>query len=218
MERCAECRQLFQKTEMMQFSDFYVCPKCKPLAVAKISRGEAVGSIWRFGTRLVVLRDGELPDRCVHCNQPAYGYRLKKTFRWQHPASYLLLVGLVLGLQSRVQSFSIVIIAVFSVISLCLQKSSRTSIPLCPRHRNRRLMTIFICNAVALSGIGFLALSIFNSSGPYGLVSAGLIVVGLISGLFLGPPLRPTRITRTHAFFSGAGEQFLEEQPKWPGH
>ena len=36
-------------------------------------------------------KDGEFPDRCIKCNAPAEGYRLKKTLIW-HPRAWFFLI------------------------------------------------------------------------------------------------------------------------------
>jgi hypothetical protein len=77
MHRCVECHDLLSKAELMVFDGFYACPQCKPLVIAKIRRGEPVGSAFRDGKRLVARKDAVLPDRCVKCNAPAEGFRVK---------------------------------------------------------------------------------------------------------------------------------------------
>lgn len=41
------------------------------------------GDVWRDGKLLVMRHGAVLPDRCVKCNAPAAGERLKKTLIWR---------------------------------------------------------------------------------------------------------------------------------------
>jgi hypothetical protein len=80
MHRCVECHRVFSKSELMEFTGFYACPQCKPNVIAKIARGESVGSLFRRGRRLVVQKGAVLPARCVKCNAPAQGKPVEWNF------------------------------------------------------------------------------------------------------------------------------------------
>ena len=41
------------------------------------------GDVWRDGKLLVMRHSAVLPDRCVRCNAPAAGERLKETLKWR---------------------------------------------------------------------------------------------------------------------------------------
>jgi hypothetical protein len=84
-ERCAECGELRPKAQLIAFSDIYVCAQCKPTAVAKITRGQPVGNVWRAGKLLVVARKGSIPLRCVLCNQPAPDHFVNRVYFWRTP-------------------------------------------------------------------------------------------------------------------------------------
>jgi hypothetical protein len=190
----------------MPFSGFFVCPGCKPLAVAKISRGEPVGTIWRDRNRLVVVRDGAFPDRCIRCNGAAHGSGVKRTYYWHHPALYLVFIFLLL----------------YVLVAVLVRKRSKAYIPLCERHRKRRTMGILICCAVFIAGfIGlFGAFGMLNSSDwAIGIIFASLTVIlgSAIAAAVVARLLQPIRITETHAFYTGAGAAFLDGLPRWPG-
>lgn len=112
----------------MEFPGFFVCPECKPVAVAKLARGEMIGTIWRKGKSLVMRRDAVFPDRCVYCNDSANGYRLKRTYYWHHPALYLLILT----------PFAPLIL--YIIVALFARKSVTMAIPLCRRHHRRLVL------------------------------------------------------------------------------
>jgi hypothetical protein len=52
---------------------------------------EPAGSVWRDGELLVMRKGAVLPDRCVKCNAPAEGGRLRYVQLWHDPIYFLLL-------------------------------------------------------------------------------------------------------------------------------
>lgn len=52
----------------------------------------AAGGVWRYGNMLVVQSGAVLPDRCIRCNAPAEGLRLRRQFYADAGALYLLLL------------------------------------------------------------------------------------------------------------------------------
>jgi hypothetical protein len=191
----------------MPFSGFYVCSGCKPLAVGKISRGEPVGTIWRDRKRLVVVRDGAFPDRCIRCNGAANGSGVRRTYYWHHPAIYLLVF---------------IFILLYVLVAVATRKRSKAYIPLCERHRKRRTMGILICSAVFIAGlIGlFGAFSMLNAGDwVIGIIFASLTAIlgSMIAAAVVTRLLQPIRITETHAIYTGAGAAFLNGLPNWPG-
>ena len=192
----------------MPFSGFYICPGCKPLAVGKISRGEAVGTIWRDGKRLVVICNGAFPDRCIHCNDAAHGFGVKRTYSWHHPSIYILIFLMPL---------------LYIVVAIIVSKRFKAHVPLCERHRKRRAMGILICTAVLVAGLGcfFRGAAVLMSGDSNGnwIVYASIFVIfcDVIAAVRVTGLLLQMRVTKTHAFFRGAGAAFLESLPKWPG-
>lgn len=207
-ERCAECGKLMPPSELMPFSGFFVCPSCKPLAVSKISRGDPVGTIWREGGRLVMLRNGPFPERCVRCNEPAVGRGVKRTYYWHHPAIYLTLF------------IPPVPVLVYIIVALIARKDSTVYVPLCSRHRKRRLIGILTCVGTFIGGILGCVGSIVALKGDValtvGLGSAAVMLGSVIAGAIISPILGPCRMDEIYVFFKGAGSPFLEKLPPWP--
>ena len=71
--------------------------------------------------------DHEFPDRCVICNCPAEGFRLKRTAYW-HPGWVYLLI--------------LISIVIYAVVALIVRKSVRLEYGLCPKHKARRVTGI----------------------------------------------------------------------------
>src|SRR3954468_23626244 len=52
--------------------------------------------VWEDNGLLVLRKNAVLPDRCVKCNAPAEGFRLRRNLSWHQPAIYLtIFIGLL---------------------------------------------------------------------------------------------------------------------------
>ncbi len=162
---------------------------------------------WRRGMTLITTPAIVLPDRCVKCNTPAEGFRLKRTFYWHPPALFLLLP----------------LILVFGVVTLLVRKKATIEIGLCPAHRKTRSRWMFAKAMVSLLAVGLLAGGIAiaiisqhtrDQAAIVMIISFGvLIVIGGIIDIGLTRVLIPTRIDDKFAWFRGAGAEFLEPLP-----
>src|SRR5258706_76322 len=87
---CGECGRSVSVDDSILLNGVAVCATCKPTALAKLQTGQAVGdaAIWRDKKVLVLGVRAALPDRCIKCNAPAEGSRLKRTLYWHPPGWY----------------------------------------------------------------------------------------------------------------------------------
>src|SRR5688572_14293637 len=83
---CNECRKFFPQSEMICLNHAWVCASCKPVFLQRMAEGIApplgVGEMWRKGRLLIFHSETSFPDRCIRCNAPADGYRLKAQLYW----------------------------------------------------------------------------------------------------------------------------------------
>jgi hypothetical protein len=125
---CAECGKPFPRSEVISYGNFWVCAACKPVFFQRVKEGvrPAAAMIWRSDKLLVAAPGAELPDRCVKCNAPAGGRRLKRTLYYHHPAIYLLLLCNLI---------------IFAIVALIVRKRAVLQIGLCEHHLARRNTT-----------------------------------------------------------------------------
>src|SRR5215471_10889244 len=128
--RCVECGGHFSDAEMVFLNRAWVCARCKPLFIQRMSEGGAppspTGLLWRTGRQLVFAKDTPFPDRCVCCNTPT-NLKLKRQLYW-HPSGYYLLI--------------LISILVYAVAAIIVRKKALVHIGLCDRHRSMRRRTI----------------------------------------------------------------------------
>jgi len=79
---CIECNQALSSDDLVYINHSWVCAQCKPILIQRLTEGVALPgcSFWRLGKKLVARINAPFPDRCVKCNAPAHGFRLKRDF------------------------------------------------------------------------------------------------------------------------------------------
>jgi hypothetical protein len=120
--------------------------------------------VWQDGKLVVVSLYADLPDRCVKCNLPAGGYRVKRKLTW-HPSGWyaLILINLI----------------VYAIVATIIQKKMTVHVGLCEKHRKRRLWLIGL-------GLGLPLLGGLGCTATLGSDSAiGIGVVGFLAGIVL---------------------------------
>lgn len=206
--QCAECRGFFSKDDLLKYEDALVCAGCKAAFFQKLREGVAPGlaslsGLWRSGKYLVMHKDCQLPDRCVKCNKPAAGYRLKRNLTWHTPWLYLLLVAAWL---------------IYLIVAAIVSKKARIQIGLCDEHRGIRQRDIIITWIFVLSGIFSLGAGIVMKPGwVYALSGLGLLLVAIIYGVCRVPMVQPKRIDEQHVWLHGVSEEFMAELPEFTG-
>jgi len=161
----------------------------------------AVGAagIWREGKRLVTRSETPFPDRCVKCNAPANGFRLKRVLYWQHPAYYLLLLCNLL---------------ILLIVVLIVRKKAVLHIGLCEVHRQQRQLAIIACSVGMLGGIAMMIGGGVESSGWLAIAGVLIFLTGIVWGILKGRTIAATKIDKENVWVSGVGPEFLNELPE----
>ncbi len=203
---CVECGKSFPPEELIQLNNSPVCAQCKPILLQRMREGAATpsafGSLWRMNSRLVARTGTVFPDRCVKCNAPAGGSRLKRTLYWMHPA--WLLLFFVSGL-------------ILIIVYYAIRKQAVVHIGLCDAHRERRKLGIIIGWSSFLLGILLFILAGVYSSGWCALAGIVLWIGGVITGVVMARLVTPTKIDKDYVWMTGAHRDFLAQLPEWQG-
>lgn len=201
---CAECARSFPRTEVISYDKFHVCAACKPVFFQKIREGlrPSGATIWRSEKTLVMTHEAELPDRCVKCNAPAEGRRLKRRLYWHHPAVYLLILCSIL---------------IYIIVALIIRKRATIQIGLCQKHQARRSLNILIGWITILGGLGMLIGGISADSPWMGVVGGILFVTGIIYAIATTQMVSAKRIDDAHVWVRGVCRDYLEALPNWSG-
>jgi len=180
-------------------------PYAPPEAVVEGRGSEADQEIWREGKFVVCARDAHLPDRCAVCNEPAQGYGFLKKMTWHSPWFFLLILANLL---------------IYLIVALCVQKTAKIRIGLCPRHRARRergLWVGFLGLAVSIVCLASPALVVYPDGGLARDVVPMVGLVGLvlcpILGVLMTQLVRPRRVDQDHAWLR-VGKPFASSFPE----
>lgn len=157
---------------------------------------------WREGDILHHPRGAEFADRCVKCNAPAHGYRLRRKLYWHSPWYYLFLIQ----------------IWIYVVVALIVRKTMAVEIGLCAQHRSQRRNAMIAGSAITLASMG----GCIGLAGE-GAASGGFILavmLGVLAGLvtlILGERvLVAVRIDKEEARIKGVCDAYLNELPSGP--
>jgi len=198
---------------MVFLNQSWICARCKPVFLQRLMEGSApvggaAGAIWRFRRQMILRPDTPLPDRCVRCNAPAAGFRLKRQLYWHPPAYYLLiLVGIV----------ACVGILIYLIVALIVRKRAVLYIGLCETHRVQRRWFILASWLGVLIGLAMVFLGIGMSNAFAGFAGLLLFLGGLLIAGVKVPVVSAVKIDKEFAWIKGPGEEFLANFPEWSG-
>lgn len=198
---CAECGQYFPPDELVTLNKTLVCARCKPLFLQRLAEGvTATGAgLWREGNKLVTRSETPFPDRCVKCNAPANGFRLRQVLYWQHPAYYLLILCNLL---------------VLLIVLLIVRKKAVLQVGLCETHRQQRKTALLACCLGLLGGIGMIIGGALAGSGLLAVAGVLILLTGLIWGIVKGRTVVATRIENENVWVGGVCREFLDQLPE----
>jgi hypothetical protein len=182
-------------------------PEFNPYAapVTDVSRPALEGDVWRDGNVLVMTKQGWLPDRCVKCNDPTT-YRLKRSLMWHSPIWYALII--ILGP------------ILYILVAMIVRQTAKIQLPLCDRHRSKRLKMIGIAWLLVLGGIGLAIVGgNLNASqeinGAVMLAGGLTFVAGVIVGVIVSQIIVVQKIDKYLVRLKNVNPSFLDELPAW---
>ncbi len=151
-----------------------------------------------------MTKDAELPDRCVKCNAPANGYRLKRNLSWHPPVWYFLIL---------------ISLLVYIIVALVIRHTAKIQVGLCEEHRRQRRWAIALGWIGSLAGIGLIAFSASLQDTqwfPIGLVLGLLFFFGfLIYGISVSQVVAPKKIDKRFVWLKKVSPDLLAKLPDW---
>jgi hypothetical protein len=199
---CVECGRTFPADELVSLNNSLVCAQCKPIYLQRMAEGVPVAGrpgLWREGKKLVTRSENPFPDRCVKCNAPANGFRLKRVLYWQHPAYYLLLLCNLL---------------ILLIVVLIVRKKAILHIGLCEAHRKQRSTAIVVCSVGILLGVAMIIGGAVAESGWVALVGVAVFLTGASGGAVKGRTISASKIDKEQTVWvTGVCPAFLDQLP-----
>ncbi|MCP4765006.1 MAG: hypothetical protein GY875_01915 [Gammaproteobacteria bacterium] len=189
----------------MEASNPYA-PPASELKVALVP-----GGVWRQEKAVVMQRNAELPDRCIHCNALAEPGKLRRVI---YLNIWIQLVMLVLFLV-----FNVLALLPIIIVSLIFRKTAKVKIPVCQKHQRRRLritmasfvlLTVSIVLAVVAARVSLYQNSIF-------MIAAAIFIVAFVFAIIRGQLLKAKKIDKERLILKGAKSPFLDSLPEYSG-
>jgi len=202
---CVECGRTFPPDELIQLNNSPVCAQCKPVFLQRLKEGAALpaaSNLWQLGKKLIARSETIFPDRCVKCNAPANGYRLKRQLFWMHPAYYLFIFCNLL---------------ILLIVYMIVRKKAVVHIGLCEAHRAKRKNGLVIgWSSLGLAVVLFILAGVVGS-GWFVLAGFLALLIGGITGAVMARTVTPAKIDKEYVWLTGVHKDFLTELPEWRG-
>lgn len=160
------------------------------------------GGVWRDHSTLVMSKEARLPDRCIKCNRPANGQRLKRIIYWHNPIYYVLIIAGVL---------------LYFIVAMFVRWKATVQVPLCETHLGRRRILLIAGWLLFLLGIGGFILAIAAnelSLSPLGFLG---IFIGFILLIVSARTVLPVKIDERFIWLKGINKEYLNQLPEWGG-
>jgi hypothetical protein len=176
-------------------------PSSASLAGSEVRAG---ARLWRLDKLLIMARDdGDLPSRCVKCNEAADEPTKTRTVYWHHPGFYVVLLINVIA---------------YVIVALIARKKAKVSPGLCLAHKQRRRLGLGIGWGGFLFGFIASSVAFGNDSPGLGALLALATLGCIIAGMIVSRIVYPKRIDDRYVQLAGCGEPFLAELPEFrPG-
>ncbi len=158
--------------------------------------------VWRDKSKMIVSKGAQLPDRCVKCNAPAHGAKLKRKLSWHHPAIFILILVATL---------------IYFIVAMIVRKTATVEVGLCQEHMAKRRRNVFITLALILLGVLGFVLTVIFGDNNFLLAGIFLILAGIIYGVVALRIVTPARIDDRFVWLNGVNKDYLNELPQWPG-
>ena len=199
---CTLCRTALPKTEMVEIEGKWVCAACKESFVQSIKEGISLAdlTIARSKKVLVMGRNALLPDRCVKCNSPSSGQRLKRKLYWHSPVLYLLLF---------------VNILIYALVAILVRKKAAIEVGLCDRHFAKRRVAIGVSWVLFLASVILIVTLGFVGSGEYAIMGIVLLIVVIIYAAIATRVVSARRIDKEYVWLNGVSREYLDTLPEW---
>jgi hypothetical protein len=171
-------------------------PYAPPRAAVIDAPGDAC---WRVGKVIVVRIGRELPHRCVSCNEPAREPVPTRSMSWHHPAWFILFF---------------ISIPIYIITALIVRKRAKLGVPLCEKHRHRRVVFLSVAWIGSLVGLLTMLVTAVNEMSGV-LTAAGLVLLLVAVGFGVAArSVYPARITKEEVHLKGCGAAFLDSIPE----
>jgi len=160
------------------------------------------GGVWRDNSTLVMVKEAPLPDRCVKCNAPANGVRLRRRLAWHSPVLYLLIFVAVL---------------IYAILAAVLSKRATIYIGLCAEHVQGRRKKIAVGWILLAGGLISIVVGFAYEYPIIGLLGFAVFLFALVWLIMVSRVVTPKKIDDRLVWLNGINSAYLSQLPPWQG-
>jgi len=160
------------------------------------------GGVWRDNSTLVMVKEAPLPDRCVKCNAPANGVRLRRRLAWHSPVLYLLIFVAVL---------------IYAILAAVLSKRATIYIGLCAEHFQGRRKKIAVGWILLAGGLISIIVGFAYEYPIIGLLGFAVFLFALVWLIMVSRVVTPKKIDDRLVWLNGINSAYLSQLPPWQG-
>jgi hypothetical protein len=160
----------------------------------------SIGGIWRDKATLVMTKDASLPDRCVKCNAPANGLRLKRRLAWHYPVLYLVALFAVL---------------IYVILAAMLSKRATVFLGLCHTHFQRRRKQAAVGWLLLVAGLITAIAAIANDYPRLALLGFSALLFATFFLVFVSRIVAVKKIDDRLVWLNGINSDYLAQLPPW---
>ena len=160
------------------------------------------GGVWRDNSTLVMVKEAPLPDRCVKCNAPANGVRLRRRLAWHSPVLYLLIFVAVL---------------IYAILAAVLSKRATIYIGLCAEHFQGRRKKIAVGWILLAGGLISIIVGFAYEYPIIGLLGFAVFLFALVWLITVSRVVTPKKIDDRLVWLNGINSAYLSQLPPWQG-
>jgi hypothetical protein len=160
------------------------------------------GGVWRDNSTLVMTKEAPLPDRCVKCNAPANGVRLKRRLMWHHPVLYLLIF---------------IAFLLYVILATVLRKRATVYLGLCAEHLERRRKKVIAGWILLATGLLSTVAGFAYDYPGVGLLGFATFLVAVIWLVIVSRVVTVKKIDDQLVWLNGINSAYLSQLPPWQG-
>jgi hypothetical protein len=158
--------------------------------------------VWHKKRTLIMSKDATLPDRCVKCNLPAQGSRLKRSLQWHHPILYVLIfAGLI----------------IYLIVALIARKKAVIYVGLCQEHLAKRQRDVAIAWGIGALSLLCFVLTIVLNDATFLLGTLVFLIAAIIYAIAVARVVAPVKIDNNFVWLAGVNRDYVNSFPEWVG-
>ena len=154
--------------------------------------------MWREGKVLVMRKGGDLPHRCIKCNEPSVAPLRRYKLSWHSPWLYLLLLLALL---------------LYAIVAAIVRRTAVVHVGLCELHQRRVVWGRIVGWGGLALEIALVWVGMAFDMPQLSIIALALALPWIIAAMVVNRLVLPDRIDDRYVRLKGCGPAFLRSLP-----